>query len=196
MKKASNTTYEILLSSDTKEFNMEVKPVLEGANLQKAMADFEVRQKKYTTIREARKQEETRLAQEANFLRSFAVQEFGIYNWDIWKKPERMLVSASFDFGQDASDLNKIMVFLITADKRSVVRYYPKDFGNFSFNPNDDNEMVAILPNNKMAVFSRNEFKKLDIELLQSQRKYTFKMTIQDQIIQSMDDLSQAIAMK
>ena len=198
LKKASNETYEILLSSDTKAFKMEVKPVLEGVNLQKAMADFDARQKKYAKIKEARKEEETRLAQEANFLRSFKIEQFGVFNWDVWKKPERMLVNASFDFGQDISDLNQIMVFLITADKRSVVRYSPQDFGKFSFDPNDNNEMVAILPNNKMAVFSRENFKKINIDALRSQGEspqYTFKMTVEDQEIQSMNDLNQVMAM-
>ena len=198
LKKARNGHYKILLSSDTKEFVMEVKPVLEGKNLQKAMADFDKRQKKYTKIKEARHQEEERLVQEADFLRSFQVQQFGLFNWDVWKQPERMLVKASFDFGQDAYDFNKISVFLITADKRSVIRYYAQDFDKFSFNPNDNNEMVAILPNNKMAVFSKEDFKKLDVDAFRSQgenAKYTFKMTIKDQAIESMNDLNQVLAM-
>lgn len=198
LKKAGNGNYEIELSSDTKEFVMEVKPVLEGKNLQKAMAEFDKRQEKYKEIKEARKQEEERLAQEADFLRSFQVQQFGVYNWDVWKQPQRMLVKASFDFGQDSYDFNKISVFLITADNRSVVRYYPQDFDKFSFNPNDNNEMVAILPNNKMGVFSKEDFKSLDLDAIRSQGEnahHTFKMTVTDQAIQSMDDLNDVLAM-
>ncbi len=153
---------------------------------------------KYNKIKELRLLEEERLAQEGDLMRSFKIQQFGVYNWDVWKDPERQILSAKFDFG-DAMDAtaNNISVFLVTAQKRSVVRYYPNTYDKFSFDPKQYNELIAVLPGNKIAVFTAADFAKMDVAALAaagSKAEYTFKMRIQDQAIQSMDDLQNAIA--
>ncbi len=195
LEKASNGQYSIVLKSNEKSFKTEVQPVLEGKNLQKAMYEFEQRQSEYTKIKAERKQEETRLAAEADLLRSFKVEQFGIYNWDVWKDPARMILSAKFDFGKDFNaDVNNITVFLVTADNRSVVRYRAGDFDKFSFDPTANNELMAVLPGNKIGVFSVEDFKKLDIESIQKDAAFTFKMSVKGKAVESVDDLGQMLA--
>lgn len=195
LEKASNGQYLIALKGVGKSFKTEVQPVLEGKNLQEAMFEFEKRQVEYKKIRAARELEETRLAGEADLLRSFKVEEFGIYNWDVWKDPARMILSAKFDFGTDYNaDINNISVFLVTADKRSVVRYGAGDFDKFSFDPSDNNKLMAVLPGNKIGIFSVEAFKKLDIQTIKKDKAFTFKMSVQSKAVESVDDLGQILA--
>jgi hypothetical protein len=195
LEKASNGQYVIALKGNDKTFKTEVQPVLEGKNLQEAMYEFEQRQTKYKEIKAAREEEQERLANEADLLRSFQVEQFGIYNWDVWKDPARMILSAKFDFGADYNaDVNNISVFLVTADKRSVVRYHAGDFDKFSFDPSDNNKLMAVLPGNKIGIFSVEAFKKLDIQTIEKDKAFTFKMSVQSKAVESVDDLGQMLA--
>jgi hypothetical protein len=123
------------------------------------------------------------------------VNQFGVHNWDIWKNPQRKRCLASFDFGQETDKyINKISVFLVTGKKRSVVRYYPTDFDKFSFNPNESNLLIAILPGNKIAYFKAEDFAKIDLTMLNEQKTFTFKMNIEAEAVASVRDLESIIS--
>ena len=197
LEKIGNGRYKFILKSSGNTFSSEVQPVFEGKNLQKAMADFEKRQGKYNEIKEQRIEEEERLVQEADFLRSYQVQDFGVFNWDVWKDPNREILTAKFDFGSQINpDVNHVTIFLITASKRSVVKYKSHDFHKFSFDPNQENELVAVLPGNKLAKFTAQDFRTIDIQSIKNNKSYTFKMKVHAKSIESVDDLEGALASK
>jgi len=197
LEKGDNGKYNIILKADGKSFISEVKPVLEGKNLQKARHEFDQRLAEYTKIKNFRLQEEERLAQEADLLRSFRVEQFGVFNWDVWKDPVRQILSATFDFGNAVDqNANNVSVFLVTEAKRSVVRYTPGNYNKFSFDPTQYNEIIAVLPGNKIAKFTIEDFAKIDIEALKAQgenAKYTFNMRIENNAANSLEQF-QAIA--
>lgn len=198
LEKASNDNYNIVLKSGDKNFISEVKPVLEGKNLQKARYEFEQRMTEYKKIKTMRLQEEERLAQEADLRRSFEVQQFGIFNWDIWKDPARQILSATFDFGDAVSEANRVSVFLVTQAQRSVIRFAPNDFDKFSFDPSQYNELIAVLPGNKIGKFTNADFKALDLAALKAQgdkAKLTFKMRVEDNAVNSLDELQAIVGM-
>lgn len=177
-----------------KSFTTNITPALKGMDYDEAIAQFKKKNEEYKVLKEARIEEEKRLDGEADLLRSFRVSNFGVFNWDIWKNPNRQRCVASFDFGQNTNQyINKVSIFLVTGTQRSVVRYHPSEFEKFSFDPNDDNMLIAVLPGNKVAYFSKEDFKNVDIALLKSQKTYTFKMNVQEEAVASVDDLHSII---
>jgi len=186
--------YELILSNSEKTFTTDVAPALKGMDLDKAMELFAKKDASYQKLKTMRIEEEERIEQEADLLRTFRVSNFGIFNWDIWKRPNRKKCLASFDFGQDTDKfINKISVFLVTGSQRSVVRYRPNTFDKFSFDPNDDNLLIAVLPGNRVAYFKSEDFKNIDLDLLLEQKSYTFNMKIEENAVASVDDLASII---
>ena len=130
--------------------------------------------------------------QQAAFLRSFRVQNFGIHNYDILKRiPSNLPLAADFEF-EGIPDMvkEKTKVYLITGEQRMVISFPPYAWKSFAFNPEADNKLVAILPGNRMAVFSQKDFKK-NKNLLKSKRgkAHTFKMKVIEQPIESLADI-------
>lgn len=189
--------FNLELKTLDKTFVTAVAPALKGDNYEKALATFSKRFEEYKAIKADRKVEETRLAGEANLLRSFRVNNFGVFNWDIWKDPNRIPLLASFDFPelQDTRINQKISVFLVTGSKRSVVRYTPSTYNRFSFDPTQDNMLIAVLPGNKVAIFTKEDFADMDIETMKGNKSkenrsaHTFRMKVQEEAIASMEDL-------
>jgi len=125
------------------------------------------------------------------------INQLGIYNYDIlMKSPDNFLFAANFDFGKDVpKSHSKVNVYLITNDARSVVAFPYGDRKRFGIDPSIDNQLVAILPNNKIATFSQKDFDaNLDAMEEAKGKSYTFKMKVKSEPITNMDDLSKAIA--
>jgi hypothetical protein len=122
-------------------------------------------------------QELARRDVEMKLKRSFKVQSFGIYNWDRFYKDEsETIVRCEAEFNL-STEYNDITVFLITgAEKNAVIQYTKKTFDKFSFNTAFYNKLVAVLPNNEIAIFENEDFKKLDIEKIKATKKHRFEM--------------------
>ena len=192
--KSSDLQYELSLRSAEKSFRTKVCPVLSENNYEDALSDFEKKNEKYQTAKKAMETERQRLEQEADLLREFRVNDFGIYNWDVWKNPARILVNAQFEFDTDFdADINAVSIFLVTGSNRSVVRYTPKTYNRFSFDPKQENRLIAVLPGNKVAVFEAEDFRKLNTSVLREQKSAgkssVFRMKTVDESISSVDDL-------
>jgi hypothetical protein len=187
--------YELTLKNAQKTFKTNVTPALKGMDFDKAIASFKQKNEEYQKLKEVRAEEENRLAGEADLLRTFAINQFGVHNWDIWKSPQRKRCLASFDFGQETDKyINKISVFLVTGANRSVVRYEQSTFDKFSFDPNQSNTLIAVLPGNKIAYFTADDFAKIDLTMLNEQKTYTFKLKVKEEAIASVKDLESIIS--
>lgn len=187
--------YFLELRTTGKQFKTTVKPVLKGKDLEKQLLAFQSKVEEYQTIKKTLKDERKRLKKEADLVRSFRVNNFGVYNWDVWKQPDRILVNANFEFGKlYDKDINKISIFLVTEDNQSVVRFSVGDFDKFSFNPYQKNKMVAVLPNDQIAVFSKADFKKINLDLIKDKNTpYTFKFKVLEERITSVKDFQKKI---
>ena len=186
--------YYLHLKSYSKDFKTVITPTLEGENYEEAMAAFEKKNKEYQKLKREREQKltelEIRQKNEADLLRSFRIGNFGIYNCDAWRSAQ-LLLTANFDYGQGSkATYNLVDIFQIVGDNRSVVRYREMDYDRFFFNPDEDNFLVAILPDNKVAYFSKENFKKIDVAMVEQNKAYTFDMTILDEQIESFDDFN------
>lgn len=160
--------YQVTFYQDKKKFTTFV--YLDGAT--KRIVDAYTAEQERLKIQEfARKDVEMKLK------RSFEVQSFGIYNWDRFYKDEsETLVRCEASFNL-STEYNDITVFLITgAEKNAVIQYTKKTFDKFSFNTDYYNKLVAILPNNEIAIFENDAFEKLDVATIKGTKKHRFEL--------------------
>ena len=188
--------FELLLSSKKKTFKTIVCPVLKGKKLKKALKEFDQKMAQYHKVKTEKENAEKLEDQKGEFLRSFSIKKFGIYNWDcVLSETDRMAINAKFKFDGDIDvPENSLTAYLITGSNRSLVKYEFEDWDKFSFNPNSSNKVVVILPGNRIALFSEQQFKQLDIDKIKNDKSYIFTLHVQKTPVKSMDELSQAIA--
>jgi len=178
-------TYSLLLRNRKQEYSTIVSPVLNGKYYKQALAKFQRRMQSYEAALVIRKAEETRLKQEADLIRTFSINNFGVYNWDrFYKNDSQVRLAANFKLDKEIPgvDMDKISVFLITGNERSVIKYEFISRSNFSFNPSDENKIVAVLPGNRIAVFSNDEFRNIvGIANPDGNPRYTFNLKVVDE---------------
>jgi hypothetical protein len=189
--------YIMVLKSDQKNFATTVCPSQKGEELDEALADYETALKEYKSTSTAKEERMNFMKRQADFVRSFQIQNMGIYNCDaLINNSAAMAFHAKFDFGTDTPVAhNKVNVYLITNDARSVIAYPFSSRRNFLFDPEMDNQLIAVLPNNKYATFSQKDFD-LNLEEMKnsSGRVFTFKMKVATEIIESVEGLTKAMA--
>ncbi len=169
-------SYKLTLSTPDKKFETAVRPVLKGKDFEKAMADFNKNMEKYTQkVAEVAAQRDA-LKTQANVLREFRVGGFGIYNWDYWQKAVGQTCETTFAF-EDAelgSSLSKEMTFFLVVNAENAVVPFPVinlKSNVLRFDPTRTNTIVAVLPNNKLAIIDSRTFKKIDISKLERTSK-------------------------
>lgn len=195
---AATGFYELVLTAKDKNFKTLVRPVLDEKNYDAALALFnETKMKEYAEIKKAQELEMERLKVQADLTRSFAVSGFGIYNWDIWHQSGRTRCIAQPEFDQMVSldkNVNKrINYFLVSNKQRSVVQYDASTLKNFSFNPADNNALLAVLPEGKVAIFAASKFKNLDLSKIVKDNQAIMKMATATVKIKDLKDLDGVI---
>ncbi|MEM1322709.1 MAG: hypothetical protein AAGG75_20760 [Bacteroidota bacterium] len=136
------------------------------------------------------REEEERLKLMAEVFRSYEVAELGIYNWDrLIKEEEAISLVANFDFGQNFNtQLSSPEVVYLTDDGQSVIRFPQKDWDRFSLLPSNSGRMFSLLPGQKVAVFTPEDFEQLDYEAIRERAEHTFMMRSEGQSLQSAAD--------
>lgn len=175
---------------------VKVKPVLAGKNLEKAKARYEKMLSEYDKALAKRKMEEERLKGEATLFRSFAINNFGIFNYDrLYHMSGAVTVEADFKIeGKEYEDLNDFVVFLVTGEDRVVVKYPKFSWTTFTFLPKDNNKIVAVLAENKIAVLKSSKFKQLDLNKLKENKKHQFVLEVVNDKAISTYDLASIIS--
>ena len=196
-KGARGNEYIMVLKSDKKNFSTTVCPSQKGKEFDEALSDYETALREYKSTSTTKEERMNFMKRQADFVRSFQIQDMGIYNCDaLISNPDAMAFQAKFDFGPDVPVAhNKVNVYLITNDARSVIAYPYTRRNNFLFDPGMDNQLIAILPNNKYATFSQQDFDANLEEMKNSRGKvFTFKMNVETEPIESVEDLTKAMA--
>jgi hypothetical protein len=150
-------------SSDTitKTFKVNASPVF-NKNEKRAfrndfaekMKDYEINFAKYTA-------EKLRLEQEADMVNQFRINKMGIWNVDkIMNDADLLITNISFDFEKEIDpSTNHIMTYVIYEDNNSVISYLPKDLKKVGLLRNKKMKILAVLPNNKIAIVNDDEIK-------------------------------------
>lgn len=137
--------------------------------------------KRKLRIAKDKKIAEVKAVEDEKLIRSFSINNFGIYNWDRFYKNDpatQIQLQASFSIDKDKVDKNKT-VFLITGeDRNAVIRYTTSTLDKFSFDHSMYNQLFITLSDGRIAIFEDESFKKLDIEKLKKTKKHYFKMKV------------------
>ena len=189
--------YMLTLIHDDGDYTIPVCPTRKGMELKEAQIAYERLQREYDRNKKALEQKLEILEAQLDFQRNLRAEGFGLYNCDLlWSRNDVVAFQASFDFGNEVPESAKqwIQAFLVTADGRSVINMTCTSGTQFRYSPSWDNKLVAILPGNKVAVFTQEDFKQQEKDLLGSNAaRYTFKMRLLDQPVQSVADVAKAL---
>ncbi|MEO1259616.1 MAG: hypothetical protein AAFZ15_12505 [Bacteroidota bacterium] len=197
VKNTSGSLYTLTLANDEEEISLPVVPALKGKDLEKALADYQVRLEEYkrklASVAEVAKFQKKQMA----FVRSFQIEGFGIYNYDILRKMEDVVpLLANFEFGTEIP-LNirkQISVYLIAEKGKMVVKFPPSDWKKFRIDPEADNSLVAVLPDNKLAILNAADLKKQMPQIKKAKGKdYVFQLKTQDEAVQSVEEMNERL---
>ncbi|MCR9286657.1 MAG: hypothetical protein NXI23_04615 [Bacteroidetes bacterium] len=184
--------YNMVLTNADKNFVIPVCPSQKGKDFDKAMKEFQTSAAEYREYVENKTAKKEFLEAQAKFVRSFAVNRFGIHNYDILiKRPNAVRLMANFDFGKFPGHVKKMIpVYLVTGQDRSIVAFPYESWDRFVFSPEMENKLIAVLPGNKLATFSQREFfDQKEAMVRRNNGSYDFKMTIHDQEVKTINDI-------
>lgn len=184
--------YRLNLSNANSTISVPVLPILKGQDYASASADFNKRMENYNKVLKEIEAQQVYFEKQADIVRSFEVEKWGIYNSDICLQPDRIKCSLVLNFqGTDIAYSQEMLIYyLITADNRSLIRYYYDDISSrFSFNPDQNSVFVSILPNSHLAVCNQNDFRNLNIERVASGYKANLTLTVLPNEIKDMNDI-------
>ena len=141
--------------------------------------------------------ERERMQLMADVYRNFEVNNIGIHNWDrILKMEDKVELAAHFNFEKVANDnLSKPEVFFVSGDNKSIMRYPQEKWNRVPLAPDEQGRFFSLLPGNKLAVFSAEEYSKLDFDALRQKPDYTFEMLTVAKVIDSEEEFREVIGM-
>jgi hypothetical protein len=183
--------YELTLLGDSL-YTIPVKKALTGADLERAKAKYASLMEDYEANLAMLKDREAVLKEQRAFSRTIALTSTGLYNYDIlWKGRESIPLMADFNFeGLPNAMKSMITVYLITGDGRVVVGLPNQDWNRLRVDLKADNKMLAVLPNNKVALFPQSAFEEQEDAIRAAKSKdYQFNMSVQERDVSSLDDL-------
>ena len=171
-------------------------PVLKGKLLSKQKEKYKdlIASIKKNVLKENKLQDQ--IQRESELLRSFNVDQLGIYNCDrFMDDPNRIALNADFQYeGADPStDLSDVNVYLIPSAKKVVIRYTHHYFEHFGINLKENNKLIAVLPNNEVYYLSNKDIHALDLASRKNE-KFTFHMKKFKTTIKEANQLDELIA--
>ncbi len=178
-----SNVYQLILKANGREFITYI--YLDKQDLEKINQYYTFRAKQIA-------KERNRQKEELKILRSFKINEFGIYNWDkIINQSNTLRFTADFKFNVPI-EYSNITIFLVTEINGPAVFNFRKDsWGNFYMNPDAPNKLLAVLPDNKVAIF--DDFDSIDFDKISKEKSFTFNMEISDKPITKLIDLEKIL---
>ncbi|MCU0449052.1 MAG: WD40 repeat domain-containing protein [Bernardetiaceae bacterium] len=137
-------------------------------------------------------EEQAKLEAEANVLRTFGVEKFGVYNIDrLYHDPAVVAVQATLDLGtpalnQQLADQGARAYYLTGARGNVVIRLFPSDLRRLPLSPQGQNQLLVLLPGQRVARYGPAEFAKLDWAQLRLTQQCDFRFTVAPQPVQSL----------
>lgn len=178
-------TYQLTLRNNQKELITYVS--IDESDKQKI-------DKYYEFKAQQTKEEQTRKQNEQKLMRRFSINQFGLYNWDKLISDEGTIrFAANFEFDVPV-DYNNITVYLVTEfNGQAVISFNKTSWSNFWINPQRKSQLVAVLPNNKVALLSDQKIKSMDFSSIKEGETFTFNMKTIETPITDLSDLDKLL---
>lgn len=137
---------------------------------EKAIAEKARIEKELKAAEERRK---NRYNRDVKVFRAFEVVNFGIYNCDRFKPSDGATpIIASYDFGDKAHAGDAVEFRYVSGSNRSVITYYgAKNAVNLKLVPDNNAMLFAILNDNTIMYWPKEEMSNLNLEQLKKQGK-------------------------
>lgn len=168
-------------------------PIFQGEILDKRNKKMNDRLKQIQFHMRSIEEKQKAAKREQALLRTFNVDQLGVYNYDVKYKDDK-LVPFIADFKFQGEDDILSNVYLIPSSRRIVVKYTPDTFDEFSINPNDNNKIIAILPNNKVFVLNNKDLQNMNLHSLSPNTKVDFILKSTGKEIESSEELDNILA--
>lgn len=171
-----NNVYEI-------EFSMKGKPKskydIQAVMPLKSLLQFspEYWKKEYDkAFAEAMKTESEKLRTMADVYRTFEFNQMGIYNYDkLMKDSLNVQVNAEVKFDKEIKNIKEIVICYVGGDGKSLIKFPYELWSNMTLVPDNGAKMFALLPDNYIALFDNEKYRKINFKEL---RGSTGKPTI------------------
>lgn len=172
--------YYLTMKNSSKKFVTKVKAALSEEEYETAMADFVAKRTALATKRDQ---------MQKPYIRSVQIAGFGTYNYDYYhqmKEPAKIL--ADFEFIGQEEDKSNALVFVVYPSSQVTVKYPQNNWDKFALDKTKDPKLMAIMPNNKIAVYED------DISRSYGHDNYTYKLKVLDQDVTKKGELETIIA--
>jgi hypothetical protein len=165
----------------TRNYEVMVTPVLEGADLEASLASFKLAMEQYDSVAIYVQQEKDRLEAQADVLNEFEIEKLGVHNIDQLINNGTMLaLKTDFDFlGEINPYFSRVQVYFLNHDLNTVQSYGLIDWDKVYVQPGSNTTVLAVLSDSRVAIFDGSEFAKLPLgAFVESGETYKFKMKI------------------
>ena len=151
--------YRITLSNRQQRIELEMAPYFTEDQREQEAA-FASQVTDYEQLVAGRKNAEEAIQLQADLTRSFAVSEFGFYNWDkidkIVQEQQLAVVNATFTLDGEALPVTARLYHIDGKDK--LLAREGQSWDKLVFKPRDNNRLLVVLPDNRVAIADRNDF--------------------------------------
>ena len=176
LKDQEKSLFTLNLKDDLNNLNILVTPVLSGKGYERAKKEYvkkyEVYKAKYAV--ELAKLEEENLNRQVIY-RTVGIGTFGIYNHDRVFSNANPRIAATFEL-EDGTNITNSTIYHLYGGAATVIKYPEKKWNLFAFTKEGGNCLVVFLDNGTSAVFTNNDFKKVDADKVKAEGRYTFKL--------------------
>jgi WD40 repeat protein len=132
---------------------------------------------------------------EANVLRAFGVEQFGVYNIDrVYQDESAIAVRATLDLGtpelnqQLAADQSFRAYYLTGQRGNVVIRLHAGNLAKLPLSPSGQNQLLVLLPGERVARYGPAEFAKLNWADLRRSGQHHFQLLLTPQPVQSLTE--------
>jgi len=197
LEKVKGSTYLLKASNkDSSEtFECKLRAVMSLKSLFAFSPDYWA--KNYKAAMAQVEEEQNRLKEMAAVFRHFEVADFGVYNWDrMMKEEENIPLEAQFNFAPDFNEkLTEPEVVYISGDNKSVIRFPQKDWERFSLWPQKGGILFALLPGQRLSLFTRKQYDQIDVEPIRQSLspQYLFEMSKEVHAFSSQEELRKVL---
>jgi len=183
--------YQLTLLGN-KSYQIPVRLALTEKEMARVKANFQANLAEYKANKSLLANLTKNKLDQAQLRRNMNVKFMGIHNYDILvKMKESIPLMANFKFEGLPSKVKEMTtIYYITKNEKVVVGLNQRDWKKFRFDPKDDNKLIALLPDNKVAMFTETDFKSAENKMVGAKgQEFVFDMTVTDETADSMEDL-------
>lgn len=145
----------------------------------------------YDSLVNIMEQERQLLLAQNKVLRSFNIRQMGVYNYDVIKNEERLMVNAKVisDSKVDASKMSDL--FVILKNQNTVIRYSESQLDHFATYPEMEFMAFTVSKDNKISLQKMKTMSQMEWEGLQSGEPLEIILSETQYVITTLDDVSE-----